>query len=286
MLLPATGNSASMATKIPAEKFGKCQCETHPSKSILYQILHQEHASETKWHQQHCSPHCFSRSKGCPCLDRRRVVLRTPEATCRRASEVLLKTSTFIRNLPSFYHMPWEDQFVLIQQNWAPLFVLGIAQEGVDFDLREIPATSLLKKILLNQSSRAMNELGSSSAGASLTEVQKMKTLLWKFWDLDISAKEYAYLKGIILFNSECCVLKCLPYVQSLQQEAQKALMEFISTMFHGSLGRFALILQLITSLRDIDANAVEELFFRPILGEATLNVLLIETLYIKPDWL
>lgn len=39
MLFPATGNSASMATKIPAEKFGKCQCETHHSKSILYQIL-------------------------------------------------------------------------------------------------------------------------------------------------------------------------------------------------------------------------------------------------------
>ncbi|XP_063009584.1 nuclear receptor subfamily 0 group B member 2-like [Melospiza melodia melodia] len=285
MLLPAIGNSDSMATEIPAEKCGKCQCETLHSKSILYQILNKEHGSETKWHQQHCSPHCSARSKCCPCLDRR-VVLRTPESTCRRASEVLLKTSTFIRNLPSFYHMPWEDQFVLIQQNWVPLFVLGMAQEGVDFDLREVPATSLLKKILLNQSSTAMNELGSSSAGASFTEVQKMKNLLWKFWDLDISAKEYAYLKGIILFNSECHALKCLPYVQSLQQEAQKALMEFISTMLLGSLSRFALILQLITSLRDIDADAIEELFFRPILGEATLNVLLIETLYIKPDWL
>ncbi|XP_030802480.1 nuclear receptor subfamily 0 group B member 2-like [Camarhynchus parvulus] len=285
MLLPATGNSDCMATKIPAEKCGKCQCETLHSKSILYQILNKEHGSETKWHQQHCSPHCSARRKCCPCLDRR-VVLRTPEATCRRASEVLLKTSTFIRNLPSFYHMPWEDQFVLIQQNGAPLFVLGMAQEGVDFDLREIPATSLLKKILLNQSSTAMNELGSSSAGASFTEVQKMKNLLWKFWDLDISAKEYAYLKGIILFNSECHALKCLPYVQSLQQEAQEALMEFISTMLHGSLSRFASILQLITSLRDIDADAIEELFFRPILGEATLNVLLLETLYIKPDWL
>lgn len=91
----------------------------------------------------------------------------------------------------------------------------------------------------------------------------------------------------ILLFVlTECHALKCLPYVQSLQQEAQKALMEFISTMLHGSLSRFALILQLIASLRDIDADAVEELFFKPVLGEATLNVLLLETLYIKPDWL
>lgn len=191
-----------MATKIPAEKSGKCQCETHHSKSILYQILNKEHGSETKWHQQHCSPHCSTGSKGCSCLGRRRVVLKTPEATCRKASEVLLKTSTFIRNLPSFYHVPWEDQFVLIQQSWAPLFVLGMAQEGVDFDLREIPAISLLKKILFRQSLTAVNELGSSSAGASLAEVQKMKNLLWKFWDLDLNAKKYAYLKGIICFSS------------------------------------------------------------------------------------
>ncbi|NWI90251.1 NR0B2 protein, partial [Pitta sordida] len=213
----------------------------------------------------------------------RRVVLKTPETTCRKASEVLLKTSTFIRNLPSFYHMPLDDQLVLIQQNWAPLFVLGMAQEDVDFDVREIATPSLLKRILLNQSLTASNELGSSSPGASLPEVQKMKNLLWKFWDLDISAKEYAYLKGIILFNSGGCVLKYLPYVQTLQQEAKQALMEFISTMFHGNLGRFAWILQLIASLQDIDADAIEELFLRPILGEATLNVLLLETLYIKP---
>ncbi|XP_068251254.1 nuclear receptor subfamily 0 group B member 2-like [Nyctibius grandis] len=275
-----------MESKIPAEKSGECQCEIHRGKSILYQILNKEHASETKWHQQYRSPHHSTGSQGCSCVDRRRVVLKTPEATCRRASEVLLKTLTFIRNLPSFYHMPWEDQVVLIQQNWAPLFVLGLAQEGVDFDLREISAPSLLKKVLLNQSLAASNELGNSSLGASLAEVQKMKNLLWKFWDLDLSAKEYAYLKGIILFNSGCHVLKCLPYVQTLQQEAQQALMEFISMMFNRNLGRFAWILQLIASLQDIDADAIEELFFRPILGEATLNVLHLETLYIKPDWL
>ncbi|XP_065486424.1 nuclear receptor subfamily 0 group B member 2-like [Caloenas nicobarica] len=275
-----------MATEIPAEKSGKCPCETHDAKSILYQVLDKEHGSEHQRQQHHHSPHHSTGNKVCSCVDRRRVVLKTPEATCRRASEVLLKTLTFIRNLPSFYHVPWEDQLVLLQKNWAPLFVLGMAQQGVDFDLKEISAPSLLKKILLNQSLTDSNELGSSSLGASLAEVQKMKNLLWKFWDLDISAKEYAYLKGIILFDSGCHVLKCLPYVQTLQQEAQQALMEFISTVFHRNLGRFTWIIQLIPSLQDIDADAVEELFFRPVLGKATLNALLLETLSIKSDWL
>uniref|UniRef100_A0A8B9VEN9 NR0B2 n=1 Tax=Anas zonorhyncha TaxID=75864 RepID=A0A8B9VEN9_9AVES len=150
------------------EKFGGCQCETSHAESILYQILNEE---------SHCS-----------CVDERSW-LKKPGATCSRASGVLLKMSTFVRNLPSFYH------------NWAPPFVLGLAQEGVDFDLREVLGPSLLKKILI-QSSTASSEPGSSSLGTSLAEVQKIKNLLWKFWDLDISVREYAYLKGIILFHS------------------------------------------------------------------------------------
>lgn len=54
--------------------------------------------------------------------------------------------------------------------------------------------------------------------------------------------------------------------------------------MFNRNLSRFAWILQLITSLHDIDADAIEELFFRSILGEATLNEVLLVNLCIKPD--
>uniref|UniRef100_A0A8C3PR74 NR LBD domain-containing protein n=1 Tax=Calidris pygmaea TaxID=425635 RepID=A0A8C3PR74_9CHAR len=258
-----------MATEVPAEKSGKCQCGTHQTKSILYQILNKEDRSEVQWSQQYRGPHRFTGIQGCSCINRRRVVLKTPEATCRRASEVLLKTLTFMRNLPSFYQLPWEDQLVLIQQNWAPLFVLGMAQEGVDFDLREISAPSLLKKILLNQSLTG-NELGTSSLGASLAEVQKMKNLLWKFWDLDISAKEYAYLKGIILFNSGKGSPSSLGGI----------------TLFPW---RFAWILQLIASLQDIDRDAIEELFFRPILGEVGVLICLrVGRLYrgIWTDWI
>lgn len=65
---------------------------------------------------------------------------------------------------------------------------------------------------------------------------------------------------------------KMSPLCTKLQQEAQQALMELISTMFNRNLSRFAWILQLITSLHDIDADAIEELLFRSLLGEATLN--------------
>uniref|UniRef100_A0A8C6ZQK7 NR LBD domain-containing protein n=1 Tax=Nothoprocta perdicaria TaxID=30464 RepID=A0A8C6ZQK7_NOTPE len=242
-----------------------------------------EHPRESQRHLQQHPPNRSAGSGSCPCADGRRVVLKMPEVTCRRASEVLLKTSAFIRNLPSFYHVPWEDQAALIQQNWAPLFVLGLAQEGVDFELREISAPSLLKKILLNQSPTARDEPGSSSLGAPLAAVQKMKNLLWKLWDLDLSAREYAYLKGIILFNSGKFSWKDHSWIC---QEAQEALMDFISLMFRSRLGRFAWILQLLTSLHDVEAGAIEELFFSSILGDVTINELLLQVLHIKPDWL
>lgn len=119
---------------------------------------------------------------------------------------------------------------------------------------------------------------------------RESSTISWKARhpSLQRDQNKSVYSRFIILLFvlTGCCVLKCLPYVQTLQQEAQQALMEFILMMFNGNLGRFTWILQLITSLQDIDVDAIEELFFRPILGEATLNVLHLETLYIKSDWL
>ncbi|XP_067388769.1 nuclear receptor subfamily 0 group B member 2-like [Emydura macquarii macquarii] len=271
-----------MASQASPEKSGKCQCETSHPQSILYQILNKEDQDETKWHHQYYHSCCSLSSAGCPCEGNRKVVLRTPEVTCMRASEVLVKTVTFIRNLPSFYHLPQEDQVLLVQQCWTPLFVLGLAQEWVNFELKEISVPSLLKKILLNQTLTDSDKVENSSFGASLAEVQKMKNFLEKFWNLDICAKEYAYLKGIILFNPELPGLRFRDYVQILQQEAQRTLMEFISMMYNRNLGRFAWILGLLASLKAVNAETIAELFFQPILGEVNLNELLLETLYLK----
>nr|XP_006132028.2 nuclear receptor subfamily 0 group B member 2-like [Pelodiscus sinensis] len=129
-------------------------------------------------------------------------------------------------------------------------------------------------------------EKGENSPGASLAEVQKMKNSLEMFWNLDICAKEYAYLKGIILFNPELPGLRFRHYVQTLQLEAQHTLMEFSSMMYNQNVGRFAWILGLLASLKAVTAESIAELFFRPILGEVNINELLLETVYFKQDLL
>lgn len=102
-----------------------------------------------------------------------------------------------MKNLPAFNQLPLNDQFLLLKNCWAPLFILGLAQECVDFEVTDTPADSMLKKILLNrQESPEMEREQPTMAGVS-----KLMSCLKKFWSLDLSPKEYAYLKGTTIFN-------------------------------------------------------------------------------------
>nr|XP_034966485.1 nuclear receptor subfamily 0 group B member 2-like [Zootoca vivipara] len=275
-----------MAARGPFEIGGKCCSGSVYPQSILYQILNNEERWKTEGHPQHSPLPFLFPNIGCPCEVNRRVILKMPGVTCNRASEVLLKTITFIRKLPSFFQLPLEDQILLIRQGWAPLFLLGLAQERVDFELLETSVPSLLKAVLLNQSPAGEYHLKpeNSPLGASLAEVQKIKDFLGKFWNADICAKEYAYLKGIVLFNPDLHDLKYHHYVQALQQEAQHTLVEFVSMTHSRSRRRYVWMLELLGFLRTFSPDTIGELLFKPILGDVDLNTLLLETLYTKQD--
>ncbi|KAM4694646.1 nuclear receptor subfamily 0 group B member 2-like [Discoglossus pictus] len=264
-----------------SERYGKCQCNHDPVNSILFQMLNVE--SKSEFNNQHDDrPHVCTSARGCPCEYNRKVSLKTPEVTCKKASEVLLKTVAFIRNVPSFYQLPQEDQILLVQKCWTPLFVMGLAQERVDFDLQEQSVPSLLKKILLNQSASAGDVSLKSDAGVPLSDVQQIQMCLCKFWNLDICTKEYAYLKGMVLFNPDICGMRYPHYVQTLQLEAWQTLMEFTSMMHSRNHSRFRLMLEALDIVKGVDPNVITELFFRPISGEINLEELLLETLFIK----
>lgn len=200
-----------MGSPLPFEKSRECCNGTASPTNILYQILNWEEQQKTHTVHQRLPLLPQLPKTGCPCEVNKRVVLKTPNITCIKASEVLLKTIAFVRNLPSFFQLPPEDQLLLMKHSWAPLFILGLAQERVDFELEELLAPSLLKSILLNQSVVDRVKRESSPLGFSLVEVQKIKHSLGKFWEAAISAKEYAYLKGIVLFHpgkslpNRCC---------------------------------------------------------------------------------
>lgn len=169
----------------------RCQCNSEDKHTaILYTLLSQNlnHSwgGRSPAHQR------------CLCHQRRTVCLRTPHITCQAASNVLVKTISFMKNLPAFQLLPREDQLLLLDSCWVPLFLLGLVQEMVTFEVMETPAPSMLKKILLDGQSKQQEP---ERTQPTLAAVQRLQCCLNTFWRLDLSPKEYAYLKGAILFN-------------------------------------------------------------------------------------
>lgn len=242
-------------------------------------------------------------SSSCSCgSTRRRGVLRSPQVTCKAASAVLVKTLRFVKNVPCFRELPEDDQLMLIRSGWAPLLVLGLAQDRVDFETTETVEPSMLQRILTGLPERQSGEVvlqagqsssssGSSSssssraavaAGVSVVDIDAIKAFLKKCWSVDISTKEYAYLKGAVLFNPDVEGLRCLHYIQSLRREAHQALNEHVRLIHREDTTRFAKLLIALSMLRAISPPVVAQLFFRPVIGSVSIEEVLMEMFYGK----
>lgn len=164
--------------------------DQHPH-TILYNILSWRDRAELN-----SKLSCSSLALNCHCEQRRTVCLKDPKATCQVASGVLVKTISFMRSLPSFAQLPLGDQSSLLRHCWVALFVLGLAQERIEFEVTDVPKSSILRRILLRP---GLSDKETDQP--TLTGVHRLKTCLRQLWDLDLSPREYAYLKGAMLFN-------------------------------------------------------------------------------------
>ncbi|KAM6448184.1 nuclear receptor subfamily 0 group B member 1 [Liasis olivaceus] len=300
----------------------KCRCCTdyRRQSSILYNILkseeqQQQQRQETRSGQQPApqpGQEPYAPALGCSCGTQRRVALKSPQVACKAASAVLVKTLRFVKNVPCFQELPLDEQLVLVRSCWAPLLVLGLAQDRVHFETVETTEPSMLHRILTNkrcdEGQRRRRQLqllretqeeleqscgngggggGSSSSNSnaklpSAAEIQSIKGFLAKCWSLDIGTKEYAYLKGTVLFNPELPGLHCVQYIQGLQQEAQQALNEHVRLIHREDQDRFAKLNVALSMLRTINASVIAELFFRPIIGTVNMDDMLLEMLCAK----
>ncbi|XP_058478502.1 nuclear receptor subfamily 0 group B member 1 [Solea solea] len=287
-----------------------CRCRNN--NSILYSILKSDSLTTTEedhhpHHHHHpqqqqtlqlllhktSSSSCVApgslqelRQQACSCgSTRRRGILRSPQVTCKAASAVLVKTLRFVKNVPCFRELPEDDQLVLIRNGWAPLLVLGLAQDRVDFETTETVEPSMLQRILTGLTDRQSEPVAGQSrgaAGVSVVDIEAIRAFLEKCWSVDISTKEYAYLKGAVLFNPDLEGLRCLHYIQSLRREAHQALNEHVRLIHCKDTTRFAKLLIALSMLRAISPPVVAQLFFRPVIGTVDIEEVLMEMFYRK----
>ncbi|EPQ13257.1 nuclear receptor subfamily 0 group B member 2 [Myotis lucifugus] len=254
---------------------GTCPCQHAAGRpAILYALLSPSLGAR---------PAVPPARRHCLCKQHRPVQLCAPHRTCREALDVLAKTVVFLRNLPSFCQLPSQDQQQLLRDCWSSLFLIGLAQDTVTFEVVEAPVPSILKKILLEEPS--------SSAGSgqqpdlprpSLAAVQWLQCCLESFWSLELSPKEYAYLKGTILFNPDMPGLHASSHIWHLQQEAHRALCEVLEPWCPAGQGRLARVLLMASTLKSIPPSLLGDLFFRPIIGDVDIAGLLEDMLLLS----
>ncbi|NXX17899.1 NR0B1 protein, partial [Podargus strigoides] len=268
----------------------RCCADSRRHSSILYSILRSEQRAVPPAGQR---PRRGQAPRSCPCGSRRRVALRSPQVACKAASAVLVKTLRFVQNVPCFQELPLEEQLLLVRSCWAPLLVLGLAQDRVHLETVESAEPSMLQRILTTRRhgeqppprAPAPGRLHHGPGGPHLPsagEIQAIKGFLAKCWSLDISTKEYAYLKGTVLFNPDLPGLQCTQYIEGLQREAQQALNEHVILIHRGDEARFAKLNVVLSLLRSVNANVIAELFFRPIIGAVNMDDMLLEMLCAK----
>ncbi|KAK7146806.1 hypothetical protein R3I94_009596 [Phoxinus phoxinus] len=251
----------------------ECDCSDYSNgqaNAILFNILSRGESTQNENYKRV--------PQSCHCEKRRNVCLKTPNETCQVASDVLVKTMHFMKNLPAFQQLPPKDQLSLLQNGWAPLFILGLAQDRVRFEVDDIPAPSMLERILLNN----QEMMNCDQEQPTMAGVQTLNACLVKFWSLDLSPKEYAYLKGTVIFNPDVPGLKASLFIEGLQYEAQHALKEVLVPLHPEDKGRFARILLTASTLKTITPSLITELFFRPVIGQTDLLDLLIDMLFTR----
>ncbi|KAL4656528.1 nuclear receptor subfamily 0 group B member 1-like [Arapaima gigas] len=248
------------------------------SSSILYSILKNERADRHEPHHVGAAV----RPAACSCVSEPRAALRCPQVTSTAASAVLLKTLKFVKNVPCFRELPPGDQLLLVRGGWAQLLVLGMAQDGLDFDTTEGAERSLLQSILTGAPGRSRCSRQAERAGAPVAEIRAIKGVLRRCWALHVSTKEYAYLKGAVLFSPDLEGLQCRRHIEGLQREAHRALHQHVRTARREEGARFAKLLSALCTLRRVSASAVAELFLRPVMGPVDMEQLLGEMLHGK----
>eukprot|EP00066_Takifugu_rubripes_P005243 XP_003969163.1 PREDICTED: nuclear receptor subfamily 0 group B member 2-like [Takifugu rubripes] len=239
-----------------AADVGSGSRERHPN-SILYSILSGRNSGYLDGKPDR------SRRHNCHCEGTRTVGLKDPKVTYQVASSLMVQTFCFIQGLPSFCQLPSEDQALLLRHCWVHLFVLGLAQQRIALEVTEAPDSSILRQILLGPGLTEQDH-----HRPTLAEVHRLRTIMNHLWTLGLGPKEYAYLKGALLFNPAVPGLRASTVIRGLQKEAQGALREVVHLLHPGDASRFSRVLLAASSVQSVSHQLVSQLLLKPVLHD------------------
>ncbi|XP_077866556.1 nuclear receptor subfamily 2 group E member 1-like [Saccoglossus kowalevskii] len=189
----------------------------------------------------------------------------TPECLPEIAARLLFITVKWVKHMPSYQILPYRDQLILLEEGWRDLFMLGLSQWSVPMDEKSI--LSLAKLSSENTPQEKLSQI--------MTEVRHMQDNVRRLQKMGLDATEYACLKAISIFKSETHGLRDAHQVETLQDQAQVMLGDYLRHQYARQPVRFGKCLLMLPSLRSISSRTLEMLFFRDTIGSIPIERLL-----------
>lgn len=190
------------------------------------------------------------------------------------ATRLLFLTVDWAQSIQAFRCLENSDQLVLLQSTWSDLFMLGVAQCSSSFPLSPLLSLAAFHMEHRDSESNAQNRQPSSvnSDPNLIDKIVTVKELLFSLEKLELDSVEYAFLKAIVLFNSDCLNLKNSKQVERIQDKAHCALKNYVENKHPNFPERFAKILLRLPATRMLTQRAAEELFFSPLIGTVKIE--------------
>lgn len=185
------------------------------------------------------------------------------------ATRLLFISVDWARSIPAFRGLDPSDQLALLQNTWSDIFMLGVAQCSQCFPLSPL-LTLAASQLKSPDGDRKPSFLGRD---ASLFEkVVNIKDLVFSLEKLDLGQVEYAYLKTIIIFNSDCQSLKNPKVVERLQEKAHCSLKKYVDKTYPQNPERFAKVLLRLPAAKSFSPDSIEKIFFAPLIGTVRIE--------------
>ena len=119
------------------------------------------------------------------------MYLGSPEMLHESAVRILFMTVKWVRNIPTFFDLPFRDQAILLEEGWSELFILSIAQWNMPVEVSTLLAAAGLSP----------EREGSEKILCGMGDIKALKSIVERFRAANIDQTEYACLKAIVLFK-------------------------------------------------------------------------------------
>ncbi|KAM9328439.1 nuclear receptor subfamily 0 group B member 1-like [Pholidichthys leucotaenia] len=200
------------------------------------------------------------------------MTIRALQTVFKAASDMLVKTFRFVKNMACFWGLPAVDQLRLVHKNWAPLLVLGLVQ---NWEIHVVPVQELESLAQDRISWYAATRKAFTSCENSRRE---------RITSAKERQKASSTAPATVSFQCPHCPyvpeLECLEDIHELQSEAERVLYKHMSTVGNRNPCWCRRLCGVLSTLRSMDLDPVAGLFFRPVTGMRSIEEHVLKMFY------